>query len=195
MIIEASSFVFSFLFAKLTKEKVKFYRLSFLLFFIGIFILSYDAIMKKSGIFILGLIFAVFTSLTFGLYNSTLKYIRESENKLFATIFPVFLLSLPFTVIELSGREFLFSNVVILIIVLGFILTAIPYSFWAEASKYYTGFRLSEFFLLTLPGTFLIEFFWLGVSVSLFQIIASIILIFALILEEIYLHNISNKET
>ncbi|MDD5689948.1 MAG: hypothetical protein PHQ76_06735, partial [Caldisericia bacterium] len=92
-------------------------------------------------------------------------------------------------------REFLFSNVVILIIVLGFILTAIPYSFWAEASKYYTGFRLSEFFLLTLPGTFLIEFFWLGVSVSLFQIIASIILIFALILEEIYLHNISNKET
>ena len=188
MIIEASSFVFSFLFAKLTKEKVKFYRLSFLLFFIGIFILSYDAIMKKSGIFILGLIFAVFTSLSFGLYNSTLKYIRESENKLFTTIFPVFLLSLPFTVIELSGREFLFSNVVILIIVLGFILTAIPYSFWAEASKYYSGFRLSDFFLLTLPGTFLIEFFWLGVSISLCQMIASIILIFALTLEQIYIH-------
>lgn len=195
MIIEASSFVFSFLFAKLTKEKIKFYELSFLLFFLGILILSYDAMIKKSNILIIGLIFAVFTSLAFGLYNSTLKYIRESENKLFATIFPVFLLSIPFTFFELSGKEFLFLRAIVLIIVLGFILTAIPYSLWAEAGKHFSGFRLSEFFLLTLPGTFLIEYFWLGVSVSLFQIIASIILIFALILEEIYLHNISNKET
>lgn len=192
MIIEASSFVFSFLFAKLTKEKINFYKFSFLLFFLGILILSYDAIIKKSNILIIGLIFAVFTSLAFGLYNSTLKYIRESENKLFVTILPVFLLSLPFTFFELRGKEILFSRVILLIIVLGFILTAIPYSLWSEAGKHFSGFRLSEFFLLTLPGTFLIEYFWLGVSVSLFQIIASFILIFALILDEIYLHKTKN---
>lgn len=192
MIIEASSFVFSFLFAKLMKEKIKFYKFSFLLFFLGILILSYDAIIKKSSILIIGLIFAVFTSLAFGLYNSTLKYIRESENKLFVTILPVFLLSLPFTFFELRGKEILFSRVILLIIVLGFILTAIPYSLWSEAGKHFSGFRLSEFFLLTLPGTFLIEYFWLGVSVSLFQIIASFILIFALILDEVYLHKTKN---
>lgn len=183
MIIEAGSFVFSFIFSRLTKEKIRFFKFSFLLFFVGISILSYDAISKKSDVLISGLVFAILTSLTFGLYNSTLKYIRKSENKLFVTIFPVFLLSLSFFFFELSGKEILFSRIVILIVVLGFILTAIPYSLWAEAGRHFSGFRLSEFFLLTLPGTFLIEYFWLGVSVNLFQIVASIILIFALILE------------
>jgi len=183
MIIEASSFVFSFVFSKLTKEKIKFFKLSFLLFFVGISVLSYDAISKKSNVLVSGLIFAILTSLTFGLYNSTLKYIRKSENKLFVTILPVFLLSLPFFFFELGGKELPLSRILILATVLGFVLTAIPYSLWAEAGKHFSGFRLSEFFLLTLPGTFLIEYFWLGVSVNLFQIVASIILIFALILE------------
>lgn len=195
MIIEASSFVFSFLFARLTKEKIKFFKPSFLLYFLGIFLLLFDAKNKGSNTLVSGLIFAILASLTFGLYNSTLKYIRKNENKLFATVLPVFLLSLPFTILEFEEKMFLPLRVFNLIIILGFILTAVPYSLWAEAGKRFSGFRLSEFFLITLPGTFIIEYLWLGVSVSLFQIIASIILISALILETLLSISFSTSES
>jgi drug/metabolite transporter (DMT)-like permease len=64
-----------------------------------------------------------------------------------------------------------------MLLVVGLIQTGGAYILWARASRYFSGTRLSEFLLLTIPFTFLIEYLVLDVSINAWQIAGALLLI------------------
>ncbi len=179
IIIESSCFIFSILYDRIARTNTKFSIFALLSFIAGSGILIFEAVSRQNNLLLLGVIVALAVSMTFGLYNSTLHLIENKKNKLLLMMLPVFLLNLPFAFGEVVSKEFRWMPVLLSVGISGIFQTLFPYILWSKATRFFSGIKLSEFMLLSIPGTFIVEYFTLGVSPGLLQIVASGVLLLA----------------
>ena len=186
IIMESSCFVFSLIFDRLLKMNPFFSRYSFAIYIGGISILLIDALTNRNIFMYKGLFFAFLVSASFGLFNSTLHFIGDRKNKLVLMMLPMFLVCLPFSLMRFgsmpdtsTGYIQIIQNLLLIILISGVFQTAIPYLFWSKAAGEFAGVKLSEFSLITIPGTFIVEYLTLGVSINIYQIAASLLLVSA----------------
>ncbi len=194
IIIESSCFIFSIIYDRLAKQNTKFSWAALLLFVFGSAILLIEAFIRQDKVMIIGVLVALIVSMTFGLYNSTLYLIENRPNKLLLMMAPILLTSIPFVFPEVSVKPFKVEIVLLTMLISGIFQTLFPYLLWSKATKYFSGIKLSEFLLLSIPGTFIVEYFTLKISPSKFQIAASLILILATVFNIIFIARNSKND-
>ena len=182
MVLEASCFIFSFYVDRFLKQNATLSKPATIIFIIGISLLLYQSLTSESNLHLMGLAFAVVTSLFFGMFNSTLYLVSENKDKNILVMAPMFILSIPFFIYESSSSVLGFSDILLIVIVLGAIQTGATIYFWTKAALYFSGTTLSLFFLLTLPGTLLTEWLILGVDFNVLMISAALLITLSVII-------------
>lgn len=181
MVLEASCFVFSFYFDRLMKKRVVLSKTAILFFIVGIALLIFNAFKAEGNLQLIGLVFAIATSVFLGVFNSTLYLVNENKDKNILVLAPMLLLSIPFVLLEGSHSVLGLTDIVLIIGVLGVLQTGLTVYCWTKASLYFSGTTLSLFFLLTLPGTFLTEWLILGVNFNILTLVASLLITLSVI--------------
>ncbi len=182
MVLEASCFVFSFYVDRLLKKRVTLSKPATIIFVIGLSLLLYQSLISESSLHLMGLAFAIVTSLFFGMFNSTLYLVSETKDKNILVMAPMFILSIPFFIYESSSSVLEVSDIMLIVIVLGAIQSGATIYCWTKASQYFSGTTLSLFFLLTLPGTLLTEWLILGVDFNVLMMSAALLITISVII-------------
>jgi len=179
MILETSCFVFSLLYSLARRRKANVCVPAIALYLLGLGLLYWKAGGHGNADLMKGLFWGILVSATFGLFNSTLGGDSGKTPKLYAIMAPCFVFSAPAAAWGFSLKLPSAFSALLAIAVLGVLFTGAAYYFWSKAAERFSGLRLSELFLLTLPGTFLIEWLFLGVKIEPLELSASAILILA----------------
>ncbi len=181
MVLETSCFIFSYLLDRYLKKNVKLSAIAVIAFFIGISILLSYGTLNNNNELLIGILLAIIASVSLGFFNSTLFVIDENKDKNVLIMLPMILLSLPFALYEGSTSTVEFSNIILIVLIFGVVQTGGSIYFLTKASPYFSGTTLSIFFLLTLPGTFFVEWLFMGITfdyavlMALFLIITSVV--------------------
>lgn len=182
MVLETSCFLFSFVFDRLMKRNVQLSKIATASFLVGFGILLSYGTLENNDSLVIGSIFAICASLTLGLFNSTLYLISDEKDKNLLIMLPILILCLPMGVYEITQSDTSLSNVVLIVVVLGFIQAGLPVYFLTKAASHFSGTTLSIFFLLTLPGTFLVEWLFMGVNSDSLIIAASLLIVSSVVI-------------
>lgn len=179
MILETSCFVFSLLFSLLARDRFRVYYPAVGLYLLGLGLLCWNVSGHHNPDLAIGLFWGIMTAATFGCLNSTLRRTPGNAPTLYALMAPCLIFSIPVTIMEYVVRPPELLPLLFVILVLGVVLTGVSYYFWGKAAQHFPGVRLSELFLLTLPGTFLVEYVFLDMHITLLEFGAATILIVA----------------
>lgn len=178
IIIEACCFAFSYLVDRLLRQRVRFSPAILVLYLGGVAFLVIDGLFKQSLAQFGGLFLALLASFFFGAFNATLRFTGGKKNSLVLVMLPVLALNLPAGIWQ-QDFQALPRDVGSMLLVVGLVQTGSAYILWSLASRFFSGTRLSEFLLLTIPLTFAVEYLALDVSIDAWQVAGSALLIVA----------------
>ena len=182
MVLETSCFIFSYVLDRFLKKQVRLSTVATIAFLVGVFILlSYDTF-EGSATLLIGILLAIIASVSLGFFNSTLYLVADEKDKNVLIMLPMLVLSLPIALYESTLSNLAYYEIFSLIMILGVFQTGVSVYFLTKAALHFSGTALSIFFLLTLPGTFLTEWFFMGIGFNGLIVLASCLIILSVVL-------------
>ena len=176
MTIEASNFVFCLPILWLLRKPAQVSGVALITYVLGMFALGYGAFQDRSSSYMVAVIFALLTSVTFGFFNCTVDLVGKKSNRLVPVMVPIFAFSLLWVAVEpyLSLKEstghiahgwaaftwdrFWSLRTVALLGLVGFIQTGVAYFCWSRAGQRFSALTLALAFLWTVPISYGIAF-------------------------------------
>jgi glycine C-acetyltransferase len=164
MTIEASNFVFCLPILWLFRRSAQISAVSLIVYLSGMGLLAFNAYRTSNAGW--GFYYAIFTSLTFALFNCTVEFAGKSNNRSVPLMLPVVFVSLVFSGFNskwfgdpsFSWDRFFSLQTLAFLILVGFVQTGVAYYCWTKASQRFSSLTLALAFLWTVPIAWVINF-------------------------------------
>ena len=176
MTIEASNFVFCLPILWLLRKPAQVSVVALITYVLGMIALGYGAFQNETASYMVAVIFALLTSVTFGLFNCTIDLVGKTSNRSVPLMVPVFVFSLLWVAVEpylansqqagngahgwaaFTWDRFWSLKTVALLGLVGFVQTGVAYFCWSKAGQRFSALTLALAFLWTVPISYGIAF-------------------------------------
>lgn len=181
IVLEATAFMFSILIDRFFHKKKSTSVFAILFFTFGIGLLLREGLALSEKNLLIGMGLALTAAFTFAIRNAAMQLLSDEPHKVQMIFWPIFLLSIPFAFQDVISSPLNFYEVLLTIALFGIVQSGLANFFWLKAGQGISGSVLSLVFLLTIPGTFLTEWSWLGIDLSPWQVGGALCLIAAVL--------------